>query len=303
MDARTVFEPDEVQAMSHRSVEDNSSQHHHAVNNNSILDSNSLHPDASRGYVNNNRLPDVMSTSSQGDNSTANSSNNSRDNISNIIISRPNDDDQGLNSHFDNVSNDSNANRSRDAFNNDSFVLSNNISRSYDSNAAGDGTSTTPQVLLYASNTSSNNESESSSNPVNASTRESSNPDRRSNINISINGIVVESMSGDNNGSSNNSNDHENVTSNNSSEVLTSGSDNDSALQEDAINSNSSISAEDTSREEETAVSAVGLFGQRNLVSDDFSSPVGGLFSGKRHQVFFLFTAHLTIYQSTLLLR
>jgi hypothetical protein len=142
-------------------------------------------------------------------------------------------------------------------------------------------------VLLYASNNVSNNESENGSNPVNASTQESSNPDRRSNINISINGIVVESMSGDNNGSSNISNNHENVTSNNSSELLTSGSGNDSALQEDDINSNSSMSAEDTSGEEETAVSAVGLFGQRNLVSDDFSSSVGGLFSGKRHQVFF----------------
>jgi hypothetical protein len=298
MDARTVFEPDEVQAMSHRSVEDNSSQHHHAVNNNSILDSNSLHPDATRGYVNSNSLPDL---SSHSDNLTVNSRNNSRDNISNnIIISRPNDnnDDLGLNS-FDNVSNDSNANRSRD-----SFVLSNNISRSSDSYAAGDGTTTTPQVLLYASNTSSNNESESSSNPVNASTQESSNPDRRSNINISINGIVVESMSGDNQ-SSNTSNGHESVTSNNSTELLNSGSDNDGALQEDDINSNSSISAEDTSREEETAVGAVGLFGQRNLVSDDFSSSsVGGLFSGKRHQVFFLFfTTHLTIYQSILLLR
>jgi hypothetical protein len=291
MDARTVFEPDEALAMSHRSVEDNSSQRHHVVNN-SILDSNSLHPDATRGYVNSNRLPEVMSGSSQGVNLTTNSSDNSRDNISNIIISRPNDndDDQGLNSHhFDNVSTDSNANRSRDAFNNDSFVLSNNISRSYDSNAAGDGTTTTPQVLLYASNTSSNNESESSSNPVNASTQESSNPDRRSNINISINGIVVESMSGDNNGSSNTTNDHGNVTSNNSSELLTTGSDNDSALQEDDIISNSSISAEDTSGEEETAVSAVGLFGQRNLVSDDFSSSAGGLFSGKRHQVFFIY--------------
>jgi hypothetical protein len=297
MDARTVFEPDEVQSMSHRSVEDNSSQRHHAVNNNSILDSNSLHPDASRGYVNSNKLPDVMSSSSQGDNLTTNSSDNSRDNISNIIISRPNDndDDQGLNSHhFDNVSNDSNANRSREAFN-DSFVLSNNISRSNDSNAVDNGSATTPQVLLYASNTSSINESESGSNPVNTSTQESSNHDRRSNINISINGIVVESMSGDNNESSNTSNDHENVSSSNSTELLTSGSDNDSALQEDDINSNSSISAEDTSGEEETAVSAVGLFGQRNLVSDDFSSSAGGLFSGKRHQVFFIYDSFTDI--------